>query len=140
MSKLLDPKQARRQSSIACRVSSPSNNGGNSSTVAAAMLDGELSASEQTAIVKNSVRFKKDIVLNIDDPPPRRIERQCFELKDLITSFTNKSLEGRHITLSFWHTLISAIDSLHSDLQSIDFTWNEGMEELHNRSSEDDSM
>lgn len=138
MSKLLDPTQNRRQSSIAVRISNPSTpNGVLSSSVAAARLDGALSASEQTAIINNCVRFRNEIILNIDDPPPRRIERQLFALKDMITEFTNKSLEGRHISLSFWKTLISAVDSVQSDLHSIDFTWNEGLEELRDDASSD---
>lgn len=135
MSKLLDPNQARRQSSVAVRVSSPSSTDGALST-AAARLEGAISASEQTKIVNNCARFKQEIVLNIDDPPPRRIERQMFALKDLISEFTGKSLEGRHISLSLWQTIISAIDGLHSDLESMDFTWNEGMEALRNQSGE----
>lgn len=137
MSKLLDPSQSRRQSSVAVPATSPVKNG-----MFPADMDisdeqeGALTASEQTVIANNCVRFRTPIVLNFNDPPPRRIERQLFSLKDLCTEFTNDSLEGRHITLSLWNTIMSAIENLNGDLQSIDFTWNERMEELENSMAE----
>ena len=140
MSKLLDPKMARRQSSVALPNTTAARLGG----VLAGEVDdstgqeGALSASEQTAIANNCVKFRNHITLNYEDPPPRRIERQLFALKELISDFTNDSLEGRHITLSLWNTIISDVDRLNGDLQSMDFTWNESMEKkVHDYNSDD---
>jgi len=136
MSKLLDPSQSRRTSSVALPAMSPIKNGALSAEMNASdNQEGALSASDQTAIANNCVRFRTPIVLNFNDPPPRRIERQMFSFKELITEFTNDSLEGHHITLSLWNSIISATDNLHGDLHSIEFTWDERMEELENSMS-----
>lgn len=140
MSKLLDPKLSRRQSSIGLTATAARLGG----VLEGANLDGPsdpegaLSGSGQTAIANNCVRFRNPIVLNFEDPPPRRIERQLFALKDLISEFTNDSLEGRHITLSLWNMIISDVDRLNGDLQSMDFSWNESMEKLEYKSDNDD--
>lgn len=125
MSKLLDPRQARRQSSVALPSKT---NGIVAASTAIVGLEGAISASEQTAIVNNCVRVRNPIVLDIDDPPPRRIERAMFSFKDLISEFTQKSLEGRHIPLSLWQAIITAVSGLNGDLQSIEFTWDENDE------------
>lgn len=121
MSKLLDPKLSRRHSSIGLPVTAARLGGvleGDADSP-----EGAISAPDRTMIASNCVKFRIPIVLNHDDPPPRRIERQLFSLKDLISEFTNDSLEGRHIPLSLWNTIISDVDRLNGDLQSMEFTW-----------------
>lgn len=90
MSKLLDPNLSRRHSSIALRRATSMNGVVANEDRGPMSPEGAISASEQTAIANASARFRANaIVLNIDDPPPRRIERQMFFLKDLISEFTN---------------------------------------------------
>jgi hypothetical protein len=143
MSKLLDPKLSRRHSSVAMPTTTAARLGAVLAGEAddSSRQEGALSASEQTAIANVSVKFRPQITLNYEDPPPRRIERQLFALKELISEFTNDSLEGRHITLSLWNAIISDVDRLNGDLQSMDFTWNEGMErKVHGYDSDDSTM
>lgn len=141
MSKLLDPKLSRRQSSIGLPATAARLGGvlDGSNLDDPSGPEGALSGSEQTTITKNCV-FRTPIVLNYEDPPPRRIERQLFALKDLISEFTNNSLEGRHITLSLWNMIISDVDRLNGDLQAMEFNWNEAMEKLEYKSDDDSSL
>ena len=88
MSKLLDPNQSRRQSSIVIRDCMMTNTNGAGMT-SPGQEGAMISASDQTEIANNCVRFRTAIVLNIDDPPPRRIERQMFSLKELVLEFMN---------------------------------------------------
>jgi hypothetical protein len=65
----------------------------------------------------------KPFYLQMNEPPPRRVEGEMFTLKDILTAITVKSLEGHQIVLRDWQKLIKSVSNLHEDLDRLEFMW-----------------
>jgi hypothetical protein len=65
----------------------------------------------------------KPFYLQMNEPPPRRVEGEMFTLKDIITAVTVKSLEGHQILLRDWQKLMKSVSNLHEDLDRLEFMW-----------------
>jgi hypothetical protein len=95
MSKLLEPSSRLRKSEATAAFTSPKGNvparfGAEGSTAVPSSSPNAATSLEAKANVGNVVHVHAPIVLNIEDPPPQRIESQILSLKDLISDFMDK--------------------------------------------------
>jgi hypothetical protein len=65
------------------------------------------------------------IVVHENDPPPRHLEVQLFAMKDLITTVSDSSTEGRRISKHEWLLLQNSTLALSNHLQQLEFDWEE---------------
>jgi len=80
-----------------------------------------------------------NIVLQQNEAPPRRIEAQMLNLKDLLMRLCCQSLAGEPISLSDWRLLKSSVQIFQDNLSLIEFGWTRA-DEQESKSEEHASM
>lgn len=82
-------------------------------------------SSSGTGVLASSVNTPSNqpIVLEMHEPPPRKVEAQMLRLKEMLLQLTRQSLDGEAISLQDWRDLTTSVDIFQHDLHRIEYAW-----------------
>jgi len=68
-------------------------------------------------------QFQDRIVVKKDDPLPRSIETQVYEIQSLLSEIDNLCQEGRTVSLELWQQMQRDVARFKMELDKVDLQW-----------------